>query len=160
MTSTSIYDHVLICLFFWWLFKLLIISGNVHKNPGPGHGSRDEGLLKFMHWNVNSLYAHDFVRIPLIQSLNAYNDYNIIVITETALNSDISDDRLALEGFLPIRRDLPLEDTHGGVMIYYKNSLVLRVRDLPLKMKRALYSGKFLLIKRFFFRDISKMRTI
>ena len=92
-------DHVLICLFFWWLFKLLIISGNVHKNPGPVHGSRDEGLLKFMHWNVNSLLAHDFIRIPLIQSVNACNDYDIIAITETALNSDISDDQLDLEGF-------------------------------------------------------------
>ena len=80
-----------------------------------------------MHWNVNSLPAHDFIRIPLIQSLNAYNDYDI-AITETALNSDISDDRLALEGFLLIRRDLRLVDTHGGVMIYYKNSLALRVR--------------------------------
>ena len=81
-----------------------------------------------MHWNVNSLPAHDFIRIPLIQSLNAYNDYDIVAITETALNSDISDDRLALEGFLPIRRDLSLENTHGGVMIYYKNYLALRVR--------------------------------
>ena len=102
-------------IIFWWLFKLLLISGNVHKNPGPGHGCRDEGLLKFMHWNVNSLPAHDFIRIPLIQSLNAYNDYDIIDITETALNSDIYDDRLAPEGFLPIRRDLPLEDTHDGL---------------------------------------------
>ena len=99
LNCVNIYDHVLICLFFWWLFKLLIISGNVHKNPGPGHGSRDEGLLKFMHWNVNSLPAHDFIRIPLIQTLHAYNDYDIIAITETALNRDISDDRLALEGF-------------------------------------------------------------
>ena len=32
--------------------KLLIISGNVHTNPGPGPSPRYEGLLKFMYWNV------------------------------------------------------------------------------------------------------------
>ena len=110
-------DHILICLFFWWLSKLLNISGNVHTNPGPGPNPRYEGLLKFMHWNVNSLSAHDFIRIPLIQSLNSHNDYDIIAITETALNRDTPDDRLALEGFLSIRRDLPLGNTHGCVML-------------------------------------------
>ena len=78
LNCEKIFDNILICLFFWWLSKLLIISGNVHLNPGPVSGPRDEGLLKFMHWNVNSISAHDFIRIPLIQSLNAYNDYDII----------------------------------------------------------------------------------
>ena len=128
LNCVKIYDNILIFLFIWWLSILLIISGNVHPNPGPGSGPRDEGFLKFMHWNVNSLSAHDFIRIPLIQSLNAFNDYDIIAITETALNNETSDDRLALDGFLPIRRDLPTGDTHGGVMIYYKNSLALRER--------------------------------
>ena len=156
LNCVNIYDHVLICLLFWWLFKLLIISSNVHKNPGPGHGSRDEGLLKFMHWNVNSLPAHDFIRIPLIQSLNAYNDYDIIAITETAINSDISDDRLAFVGFSPIRRDLPLEDTNGGVMINYKNSLALRP-DLENQQNTLVCE---ISVDNFFLRNISKLRTI
>ena len=103
LNCERIHDSVLICLFLWWLSILLIISGNVHTNPGPGSSPRDGGLLKFMHWNVNSLSAHDFIRIPLIQSLNSLNDYDIIAITETALNIDTSDDRLALNGFLPMR---------------------------------------------------------
>ena len=72
------------------------------------------GLLKFMHWSMNSTSTHDFIRIPLIQSLNSYNDYDIIAITETALTV-----------FLPIRRDLPPGNIHDGVTIYYKNSLAL-----------------------------------
>ena len=103
----KINDHILICLFFWWFSKLLIISGNVHTNPGPSPSPRYEGLLKFMHWNVNSLSAHDFICIPLIQSLNSYNDYGIIAITETALNRDTPGDRLALEGFFTNQKRSP-----------------------------------------------------
>ena len=103
------------------------MSGNVHPNPGPCPSTSD-GLLKFIHWNVNSLSAHDFIRISLIESLNSYNDYDVIALTETALNSEISDDQLTLNGFLLIRKDLPPGNTHGGVMIYYKNSLALRHR--------------------------------
>ena len=34
--------------------------------------ARYEGLTKFMHWNVNSLSGHYFIRIPLImQFLNS-----------------------------------------------------------------------------------------
>ena len=99
---------------------MLIISGNVHINPGPGQGSWDEGMLKFMHWNVNSLSAHDSIRIPLIQSLNAHNDYDGIAITESALKHDIPDERLALEGFF-YQSEVIFH--WGGVMIYYKNSL-------------------------------------
>ena len=44
------------------------------------------------------------------------------------MNIDTPDDRLALNGFLPMRGDLPHGTTHGGVMIYYKNDLALRER--------------------------------
>ena len=64
----------------------------------------------------------------MVQSLNSYNDYNIIDITGTALSHNTPDDRFVLEGFLPIRRNLPHGYTHGGVMIYYKSSLALRDR--------------------------------
>ena len=86
LNCERIHDNILIFLFLWWLSILLIISGNVHTNPGPGSSPRDGGLLMFMHWNVNSLSAHDFICIPLIQSLNSLNDYDIIAITGTALN--------------------------------------------------------------------------
>ena len=76
-----------------------------------------------MHWNVDLISGLDFIRLPL----NTYNDYDIAIM-ETALNRDTSDDRLGLGRFLPIRRDLPPGNTHGGVMIYYKNSLALRER--------------------------------
>ena len=86
--------------------------GKCSYKSGTWLEPRDGGLLKFMHWNVNSLSAHDFIRIPLIQSLNSLNDYDIIAITETALNIDTPDDRLALNGFLPMRRDIP----HGTMV--------------------------------------------
>ena len=110
---------VLICFMYqWWLLFLLLSSGDIHPNPGP-----ENDLLSFMHWNLNSLTAHDSIRIPLIQSYNLHNKYDIIAITETALHSSVSDEKIEMEGYIPIRRDLSPGITHGGVMLYHKDSL-------------------------------------
>ena len=42
-------------------------------------------LLKFMHWNMNSIIVHDDIRVPLIKSYNIIQHYDLIAITETAL---------------------------------------------------------------------------
>ena len=55
---------------------------------------------------------------------------------------------------------LPLEDTHGGVMIYYKTSLALRVRPDLENQQNTLVCEISVDKKTYFFRNISKMRTI
>ena len=52
----------------------------MHQNPGPPN------LISFMHWNCNSLLAHNGIRIPLIESYNVLQKYEIIAITESALH--------------------------------------------------------------------------
>ena len=105
---------------------MLMRDGDVHPHPGPSRN-----LLKFMHWNLNSLVAHDGIRVPLIQSYNLIQKYDVIGLTETALNGYISDETIKLDGYIPIRKDLPDGTTHGGVMLYHKESLpVIRRPDL------------------------------
>ena len=67
-----------------------------------------------MHWNLNSLVAHDGIRVPLIQSYNLIQNYDLIAITETALNEYTSDETIHLDGYIPIRKHLPGGTTHGG----------------------------------------------
>ena len=94
------------------------MDGDVHPHPGD-----PKNILKCMHWNLNSLIAHDGIRVPLIQSYNLIQNYDVIGITETALNGYISDEKIKLDGYIPIRKDLPSGTTRGGVMLYHKESL-------------------------------------
>ena len=116
-----------LCIHQWWIFSLILMDGDVHPHPGPP----PKNLLKFMHWNLNSLVAHDGIRVPLIQSYNLIQKYDEIGLTETALSENISDETIKLDGYIPIRKDLPDGTTHGGVMLYHKESLpVIRRPDL------------------------------
>ena len=107
-----------LCIHQWWTFLMLMRDGDVHPHPGPSRN-----LLKFMHWNLNSIIAHDGIRVPLIQSYNIIQNYDLIAITETALNDYTPDEMIQLDGYIPIRKDLPGTTTHGGVMFYHKESL-------------------------------------
>ena len=52
--------------------------------------------------------------------------YEIIAITESALHDTVSDGDIELEGYIPIRKNLPPGVTHGGVLLYYKDSLAIQ----------------------------------
>ena len=117
--------HLTLILYLYQCFCLTLIlrSGDVHQNPGP------ENFLTMMHWNCNSLLAHQGIRIPLIESYNLINKYDIIAITETALHDSISDESINIEGYIPIRKNLLPDVTHGGVLLYYKDSLAVKERS-------------------------------
>ena len=93
----------------------LLTHGDIHPHPGP-----PPPLFKFMHWNVNSIPAHNFERISLLQAYAANEKFNLIALTETALKNDIPDEKIEIDGYSAIRCDLPGNDTHGGVLIYHK----------------------------------------
>ena len=59
LLSHFITNHpvMFICIHQWWIFALILKDGDIHPNPGP-----KRNLLKFMHWNLNSLVAHDGIR--------------------------------------------------------------------------------------------------
>lgn len=114
-----------ICFYYFRAAKYLFICVDVSINPGPSFA---DSFFKFCHWNCNSISAHNFSRVGLIQAYNALHNFNIIAITETALTPDVPDEKLNIPGYNVLRNDLPPQDSHGGVMIYYKN-------DLPIKRR-------------------------
>ena len=76
--------------------NLLFCCGDIEKNPGPKYSS-----LKFCHWNLNGLTAHDGIKISLLQAYIIQNNYDIICLSETFLNSSIetNDDRISIDGY-------------------------------------------------------------
>ena len=126
---------IIILAFFCQNFSisyLLLICGDIHPNPGP----KDKGNLSICHWNINSIPAHNFIKLSLLQSFNSIHKFDLICISESFLNSSFSCDNSALDlnGYKLVRSDHPQDIRRGGVCIYYKESLpinFLNISNLP-----------------------------
>ena len=67
-----------IIILFLCLPNLLFCCGDIEKNPGPKYSA-----LKFCHWNLNGITAHDAIKISLLQAYIIQNNYDIICLLET-----------------------------------------------------------------------------
>ena len=97
-------------------FRDILLSGEVETNPGPE-------TLEFCSWNLNSIIAHDFLRVSLLEACNSMNNYDLIGIVDTHLDSSINEGRLALSGYTFIKNNHPLNLNRGGVGFYIKDSI-------------------------------------
>ena len=110
---------------------LLLICGDISSNPGPGtadmFGDIKEQLrgngIKIAHINVRGL-MNKFTDVTLLVH---WPKLDILVVTETHLDSSISDDTIKIEGYSVQRCD---RDKHGGgCLIYYQEHLNITVMD-------------------------------
>ena len=62
---------------------------------------------------------------------NSVYKYDFICLSETYLDSSIPDNLIDIEGYKLIRANHPDNIKRGGVCIYYKESLPVRVISLP-----------------------------
>ena len=88
----------------------LPIYGDIETNPG--FGPRED--FKFMHWNLNSLKAHNFSRVECLKAYNTFHNFHVMAITESSLKNEINNSEIEIEGYIPVRYDLLGTDTHGG----------------------------------------------
>ena len=86
-------------LFSVFFFFFLIFSLNGLKYSS----------LRFCHWNLNGLIAHDCIIITLIQAYNTDQNFDIVCLSETFLNFSIQNDdhKLKTDGYNLIRSDHP-----------------------------------------------------
>ena len=112
---------------FWLQIFLVLLSGDVEVNPGPKRTPKVS--LSICHWNLNSISAHNYVKLSLLRAYLAFHNFDIICLSETYLNSSNSpdDETLEISGYNLVRSDHPLNSKRGGVCIYYKNYLPLRI---------------------------------
>ena len=59
---------------------------------------RTKNLIYLLHWNLDGLMAHDFIKVSLLQVLAVTSYYDIICLTETFLDFSIEhdDDRISI----------------------------------------------------------------
>jgi len=115
----------------WLPFLLIIWSNDIHLNPGPHHVTNkfSSGFLSFCNWNLNTLSKDDFYRITLLQAHNTEHNYDIISLCETSLNDTIQVSENSFPGYKFHSCDHPDGNRDGGVGIFYKESLPLRIRE-------------------------------
>ena len=64
--------------------------------------------------------------------LRNWDKFDIICLSETYLDSNtpLNDDNLEISGYMLVRSDHPSNTKRGGVCLYYKNNLPLRVINI------------------------------
>ena len=125
--------HVLMFFCPWLLFISVILlpfSGDIETNPCSD--PRYLNSFSFCHQNLNNIAAHNFMKMSLLQAYNAINRFDIICLSETYLDNSYhtDDDQLTFPGYNLIRADNPNNIKRGGVCIYHRDSLPVKVINL------------------------------
>ena len=115
-------------LFFIIVLQILLIISGIEANPGPALSKKNK--LSFAVWNLDSIPARDFARIPLIETFQATYDFDLFGVCESLLNKGIAKEDILVNGFSPepFRADKPENVRNGGVCLYFKENLPIKER--------------------------------
>lgn len=73
--------------------------------------------LSFVHYNIQSIVT----KLDIL--LAELYDFDILAFTETWLNSSVNNDDLSLQSYHSPERKDRVGDSHGGVMLYVKETI-------------------------------------
>ena len=113
--------------YFWFYEIVLKLSGDIEENLGAKPSSNQS--FSICHWNLNSISAHNYIKVSLLRAYISTPKFDVICIFETYLDSDTTDydDNVKIAGCNLIRADHPSNAKRGGVCVYYKLSLAFRL---------------------------------
>ena len=114
----------------WCHKQRLILSNNIEVNPGPKLDSSQNFTI--CHWNLNSIAAHNLSKINFLKAYLTIHKTDIVCLSETYLDSSflVNDENLFIQGYNLVRCDHPTNFKCGGVCVYYKDSLLLKIIDI------------------------------
>ena len=112
-----------------YMFLLLRSHGDIELNPGP-RKSNDKNL-SVCHWNLNSITVHNFSKLMQLKAYISTYKYDFICLSETYLDSSTPNNIIDIEGYNLVCADHPDDTKRGGVCIYYKESLPVKIINLP-----------------------------
>ncbi|MEW8542945.1 MAG: endonuclease/exonuclease/phosphatase family protein, partial [Candidatus Thiodiazotropha sp.] len=129
--STLLFKVLLIMVSVTWLLSLLLLSGDIQPNPGPSSASSTSSSidssvtsvlsqshhLSFIHYNVQSiLHKLDILTAEL-------SEFDILAFSETWLHPNILGEELEIPSYSKPERKDRVNDPHGGVLIYIKDTI-------------------------------------
>ena len=108
-----------------FMVLILLTCGDIEPNPGP---RRCDSCYNFSicHWNLNSMNAHNFEKINLLETYNIINKFDVICWSESYLDWSIASDNndLSIKRCNLYRADHPNNVKRGGA--YIRESLPVR----------------------------------
>lgn len=84
--------------------------------------------MHICHFNAQSLKSH----IDEIRYFFSQHNFDIIAVSESWLSAGVLDAQVCLQGYRLIRHDRKTGKRGGGVAVYFKESLVVRVIECSL----------------------------
>ena len=140
---------IIISKLLFWMYHLLLLSGDVEINPGPKsidnlNDSSDSSSdilsqaltchLSIFHMNIQSI-------VPKMELIKADADtYDILIFTESWLKPSTPDTSIRIDNYVgPFRTDRP-DCQGGGVVAYVRETIACRRRpDLEVRGLEALW---------------------
>ena len=114
----------------WLSLTIIRLSGDIEENPGPICNLNQS--FSICHWNLNSITTQNYLKISLLRAYISLHNFDVVCISETYLDSTtaVYDESLAITGYNLRRADHASNSKRGGVCVYYKSSLALRLIDV------------------------------
>ena len=137
----SIFLAVSITVLVTWFCVLLLVSGDIHPNPGPLSSlsivmiALHQETVLFLVLRLSLPIYHLFIityRVffnKLDVLFAELSDFDILAFSETWLHSAISTADLQLQSYHSPERKDRVSDNHGDVIIYVKDTLFYRRRN-------------------------------
>ena len=77
---TGIYLH-----YIWLSLTIIRLSGDIEEKPGPKRNSNQS--FSICHWNLNSITAHNYLKVSLLRAYISLHNFDVVCISETYLDS-------------------------------------------------------------------------
>ena len=120
---------LLFLLTFLYISVLLRRHGDIELNPGPRKSKGN--TMSVCHWNLNSITAHNLSKLTQLKAYISTYKYDFICLSETFLDSSTPYNLVNIQRYNLVRADHPDNTKRGGICIYYKESLPVRVINFP-----------------------------
>ena len=127
----GVFLSIFVFIFFvCFLYRKLFLSVDTETNTDPRRTLNNH--ITICHWNLNSISVHNFAEVQLLKVYSAVHKFDIECLSETYLKSSfpIDDNKMDILGYIKVRDDHPANSKSGGVCMYYKNCLPLKVLDI------------------------------
>ena len=126
-----VYLFLSIPLITLWYFQLVIsLSNDISKNPGPQHSNHFDRVspdFSLCNWNLNTSSKDEFSRVSLLNAHNSIHNYDISLCETSLSNSEFVPDNI-LQGYNYHACNHTSGEKKGGVGIFYKDSLPIKIR--------------------------------
>ena len=121
----------------WFYSLLLLLSGDVELNLKRTFSN----AFSICHWNLNCISAHNHAKVFLLKAYIAIHKFDIICKSKTYLDSSTpsDDNNLEISGYTLVRSDHSSDNKRGGVCIYYKSFLSLRILSAQYLQERICF---------------------